>query len=98
MRRVGFINKSAASPRSARRVAQSCTRIYRPREISCDALNFVSNVTAISSDPQGYSCTLIWDQVNRIIGIKIPGSASPSITVPGVTNAFSLNQTFAHMK
>ena len=52
--------------------------------------------TAISSDPQGYNRNLVWDQANRITGIKIPGSTSPSITVPGVTNAFSLNQAFAY--
>jgi hypothetical protein len=79
-------------------MAQSCTRIHRPHGASHDALNFVSNVTAISSDPQGYNRNLTWDQANRITGIKIPGSASPSITVPGVTNAFNLNQAFAHMK
>jgi RHS repeat-associated protein len=59
-------------------------------------LNFVGNVTTISSDPQGYNRNLTWDQANRITGIKIPGSTSPSITVPGVTNAFSLNQVFAY--
>ena len=52
--------------------------------------------TAISSDPQGYNRNLTWDQASRITGITVPGSTSPSITVPGVTNAFSLNQAFAY--
>nr|HPH69846.1 hypothetical protein [Kofleriaceae bacterium] len=51
---------------------------------------------AISSDPQGYNRNLTWDQANRITGITIPGTTTPSITVPGVANAFSLNQDFAY--
>jgi hypothetical protein len=73
MRQVGFINKSIASPRSARHVAQSCTRIHYSREVLYDSLNFVSNGTAIIGDPQGYNRNLIWDHANRITGIKISG-------------------------
>jgi RHS repeat-associated protein len=51
---------------------------------------------AIASDPQGYNRNIVWDQANRITSITIPGASTPSITVPGVTNAFSLNQQFAY--
>jgi RHS repeat-associated protein len=47
---------------------------------------------AIASDPQGYNRNLTWDQANRITGITVPGG----ITLPGVSNAASLNQAFAY--
>jgi len=96
IQQVDFIDESAASPCSAGHVAQSCARIHRSREAFQDTLNLVRNVIAISSDLQGYNRNIVRDQANRITGIKIPGSTSPSITVPGVTNAFSLNQAFAY--
>jgi RHS repeat-associated protein len=52
--------------------------------------------TAISSDPEGYNRNITWDQANRITGITVPGGANPTITLPGVSNAFSLNQAFAY--
>jgi RHS repeat-associated protein len=48
--------------------------------------------TAISSDPEGYNRNIAWDQANRITGITVPSG----ITLPGVSNAGSLNQAFAY--
>ncbi len=52
----------------------------------------------IGNDPQGYTRNIDWDRANRITGITVPGtgSANPTITIPGITNAFSLNQAFAY--
>jgi RHS repeat-associated protein len=47
---------------------------------------------AIASDPEGYNRNLTWDQANRITGIKVPSG----LTLPGITNASSLNQAFAY--
>jgi RHS repeat-associated protein len=47
---------------------------------------------AIASDPQGYNRNLTWDQANRITCITVPSA----ITLPGVSNAGSLNQAFAY--
>jgi RHS repeat-associated protein len=47
---------------------------------------------AIASDPQGYNRNITWDQANRITGITVPSG----ITLPGVSNAASLNQAFAY--
>jgi RHS repeat-associated protein len=52
--------------------------------------------TAIASDPEGYNRNITWDQANRITGITVPGGANPTITLPGVSNAASLNQAFAY--
>jgi RHS repeat-associated protein len=52
--------------------------------------------TAISSDPEGYNRNITWDQASRITGITVPGGATPTITLPGVSNAGSLNQAFAY--
>jgi RHS repeat-associated protein len=53
---------------------------------------------AISSDPQGYNRNLTWDQANRITGITVPGTASgtATISIPGVSNALSVNQAFLY--
>jgi RHS repeat-associated protein len=48
--------------------------------------------TAISSDPEGYNRNITWDQANRITGITVPSG----LTLPGVSNAASLNQAFAY--
>jgi RHS repeat-associated protein len=48
--------------------------------------------TAIASDPEGYNRNITWDQANRITGIKVPSG----LTLPGITNASSLNQAFAY--
>jgi RHS repeat-associated protein len=47
---------------------------------------------AIASDPEGYNRNITWDQANRITGIKVP----IGLTLPGITNASSLNQAFAY--
>jgi RHS repeat-associated protein len=46
----------------------------------------------IASDPEGYNRNIAWDRANRIADITIPSG----ITVPGIANAFSLNQAFAY--
>ena len=48
--------------------------------------------SAISSDPEGYNRNLTWDQANRITGITTPSG----LTLPGISNAGSLNQAFAY--
>ncbi len=48
--------------------------------------------TAIFSDPEGYNRNISWDQANRITGITVPSG----LTLPGVSNAGSLNQAFAY--
>ena len=54
--------------------------------------------TAIASDPEGYNRNLIWDQANRITGITVPSTSAgaPTITIPGVTNALSVNQAYQY--
>jgi RHS repeat-associated protein len=52
--------------------------------------------TAISSDPEGYNRNITWDQASRITGITVPGGANPTLTLPGISNAASLNQAFAY--
>jgi len=54
--------------------------------------------TAISSDPEGYNRNLEWDRGNRILGITVPGTSTgvPSITIPGVSNALTVNQTYQY--
>ncbi|MGL5005316.1 MAG: hypothetical protein ACRDAM_20520, partial [Casimicrobium sp.] len=44
------------------------------------------------NDPQGYTRNIAWDRANRITGITVPSGN----TVPGITNANSLNQAFAY--
>jgi len=54
--------------------------------------------TAISSDPEGYNRNLAWDRANRITGITVPGTSggAPTITIPGVANALSVNQSYQY--
>ena len=54
--------------------------------------------TAISSDPEGYNRDLKWDQANRITGINVPGTSggAPTITIPGISNAMSVNQSYGY--
>ena len=54
--------------------------------------------TAIASDPEGYNRNLTWDQANRITAITVPGTTSgvPTITIPGITNAMSVNQSYGY--
>ena len=54
--------------------------------------------TAISSDPDGYNRDIKWDQANRITGITVPGTSggAPTITIPGIGNALSVNQTYQY--
>ncbi len=54
--------------------------------------------TAIASDPEGYNRNITWDQANRITGITVPGTSGgvPTITIPGVTNALSVNQSYGY--
>jgi RHS repeat-associated protein len=53
---------------------------------------------AISSDPEGYNRNISWDRANRITDITVPGTTSgtPSITLPGLANAMSVNQRYQY--
>lgn len=55
--------------------------------------------TAISSDPEGYNRNIAWDRGNRISDITVPGTTSgvPTITIPGIANAMSVNQRYHNM-
>jgi RHS repeat-associated protein len=46
----------------------------------------------IASDPEGYSRNISWDRANRIASINVPSG----ITIPGITNAQSVNQAFGY--
>jgi RHS repeat-associated protein len=46
----------------------------------------------IASDPEGYNRLINWDRANRIASINVPSG----ITIPGITNAQSVNQAFGY--
>ncbi|MCZ2136180.1 MAG: hypothetical protein LC098_12280 [Burkholderiales bacterium] len=54
--------------------------------------------TAISSDPEGYNRNIGWDRANRITDITVPGTpnGAPTITIPGIANAMSVNQRYQY--
>ncbi len=54
--------------------------------------------TAISSDPEGYNRNIAWAQANRITAITVPGTngGAPTITLPGISNALSVNQAYGY--
>ena len=49
-------------------------------------------------DPEGYNRNISWDHANRITAITVPGTSSgvPTITIPGITNAMSVNQSYGY--
>ncbi len=60
---------------------------------------------AIANDPEGYNRQINWDRANRIANIVVPGTefdknglpgGTPTITIPGIANALSVNQVFGY--
>ncbi len=59
----------------------------------------------IANHPEGYNRQINWDRTNRITSIVVPGSefdkngllgGAPTITIPGIANALSVNQVFGY--
>ena len=66
MRQVGFINKSATSPHSARRVAKSCTENHRAVKVSIAAANTNQSTTAASANTVTYRINALGQRVFKV--------------------------------
>ena len=66
MRKVGFISKSAASPRSAMRVAESCTGNRRALKVAIASANASQSTTASSANTVTYRINALGQRVFKV--------------------------------